>query len=528
MHRALLLLGSLALASGCEALAAQNAGITVEYLNETEALRVVFPGASWTVAETAVPDPTERLAIADLLGASLAEPGFRVRAGLRPDGSLDGFAVLHAEIGKFKPFDFIVGIEPSGAVRRVAILTYREARGGEVAGKRFLVQYPGKTVADPISIHRDMINISGATMSVNSLNQGVKKALAVVEVCYRRRPERLARLLASRRQTLDAAAASRPPSASDVVEVREARQVMGALCEIHAFGADRERLRQALGSAFAAIEEADLALSDWRPDSELSRVSREAADGPVTVSPLTASFLELAARLSRETRGAFDITVGPLVSAWGLRGGIAREPTPAELEAVRGRLGADRVRLERLAGGGGRVRLGARGMRLDPGALGKGFAVDLAVRRLRQAGVERALVDFAGNMYALGAPPGADAWTVAVRDASRPERIAGCVQLRDQGISSSGGYEKGIELDRKRVGHILSPATLRPVDGVPGATVIARTAAEADGYSTAACVLGEAAIEVLEAAAGVDGLVFVNAAGAPARRLTTRGWRCES
>ncbi|HVR74928.1 MAG TPA: FAD:protein FMN transferase [Planctomycetota bacterium] len=502
--------------------------LTTVYMSEEEALRTIFPSAARVVREEVVLTVDERRAIEDVIEDRLGERAFTVHAGVKEDGSLDGFAVVQAEIGKFKLFHFIVGVEPDVRVRRVAVLVYRESRGGEVASRRFLEQYHGKRAADPIRIQRDIINISGATMSVNSMNHGVKKVLALLDVVYRRRPERTRRLLAAPPPARDASSAAAPhPHAAggSPIEARGARHVMGSLCEIRVWGADSARLAASISRAFLAVEEADRALSDYRPESELSRVSRDGARQAVEVSGLTEDFLALAEQLWRASGGAFDITLGPAVEAWGFRGGAPRSPSMGELEAVRRRVGQDKVHLERGERRGARVRLDAEGMRLDPGGLGKGFAADLAARSLEEDGVPAALVDFAGNMYALGAPPGQAGWVVAVRDPSRPASLLGTVTLHDAGISSSGSHEKSIVIDGVRRGHILSPATLRPTAGAAAACVVAPTAALADGWSTAACVLGEKAIPLLEGEEGIEGTVAIECDGGERRLIATRGWR---
>ena len=299
---------------------------TTVYLSREEALRTVFPEASRVLEEEIVLSADERRAVEELLQARMGERAFTVYAGVSADGGLDGYAVIQAEIGKFKPFEFIVGVEPDGHVRRVAVLVYREARGAEVAHRRFLEQYRRKTVQSPIQIQRDIIHITGATMSVNAMNLGVKKVLSVIEVAYRKQPERIEKLLRSGRQVFpQAKAAWKEGSGSFTrgtgLEVREARYIMGSLCEIRACGGDAKKLRSAIFKAFCAMEAADRALSDYRPDSELSRICREGATAPVPISELTAEFLELAEKLERDSGGAFDLTIAPAVWAWGFRKG---------------------------------------------------------------------------------------------------------------------------------------------------------------------------------------------------------------
>ncbi len=479
---------------------------TTSYLTKHEALKTVFPSATRVVREDLTLSPRERDDVEKLLGSRLRKDAFTVYLGVTESGELDGYAVVQEEIGKFKLITFIVGVEPSGKVRRVAVMVYREARGGEVAQRRFLVQYQGKTVDAAFSINRDIINITGATMSVSSMNAGVKKVLAVIETIYGRDPARIRRGLerAEEEHEFSTEQASHPRE--HPIRRRHAHLVMGSLCEIEAWGSDPRRIDGACREAFLEIERVDRALSDYRVDSELSRLSGRAPGEWVPISDLTAEFLEQARELSRASAGAFDLTVGPLVDAWGFRA-EPRAPSRAELRAVRTLVDHRKVELRRERSGRPFARLTESGMRLDPGGLGKGFAVDRAARVLRACGVERALVNFSGCMYALGSPPGRSGWPVAVRDPARPDEVLGHVLLRDEAIASSGSYEKARDVDGESLSHILSPHTLRPVETVRGAAVRAASATLADGWSTAATVLGRDAVELMERAGGPQGVV---------------------
>ncbi len=104
------------------------------------------------------------------------------------DGKFLGYAVITEELGKYRPITFIVGVRPDFSVEKVAVMVYRESHGGQVRLPRFLYQYRGKTLRDPIQTYRDIVNISGATISVNSLNRGVKKVLYFVTTYYRKHP----------------------------------------------------------------------------------------------------------------------------------------------------------------------------------------------------------------------------------------------------------------------------------------------------------------------------------------------------
>ena len=176
-------------------------------------------------------------------------------------------------------------------------------------------------------------------------------------------------------------------------------------------------LSRASREAFRAIERVDRALSDYREDSELSRLSQESGGRGYGSLDLCAEFLQGAHELSVSSSGAFDVSVGPLVDAWCLRSESPEVPSEEKLQALRELVGYRRVQLRVGLDGLWYARLERRGMRLDPGGLGKGFAVDRAVRVLQWLGVKRALVNFSGCMFALGTPPGEPSWA---RRRSRP------------------------------------------------------------------------------------------------------------
>lgn len=174
---------SLALSAAASA-GADAIGSVQVYMQPEEGRTHLFPSA---VHFESVVHHLSTQAKGDLvkaLGRSFAEDSLRVDTAYGEDGALLGYAVVSEEIGKFRPITFIVGIEPHFAVRGAAILIYRESRGGQVRQPRFLRQYVGKDSRDPIRINRDIVNISGATLSVRALNFGVRKVLALTEHFY--------------------------------------------------------------------------------------------------------------------------------------------------------------------------------------------------------------------------------------------------------------------------------------------------------------------------------------------------------
>ena len=153
------------------------------YLTEEEALKILFPKAQKIYAEELRLTPDQKLQIQDRIGWKFPEESFRAFKA-ETDGTAEGYAVIQETIGKHRPITYIVGITPQGKVFDVEIMVYRESKGSEVRRKRFNAQYEGKTAQDSISINKDIINITGATMSVRSVSAGVKRALILVEEFY--------------------------------------------------------------------------------------------------------------------------------------------------------------------------------------------------------------------------------------------------------------------------------------------------------------------------------------------------------
>jgi FAD:protein FMN transferase len=285
----------------------------------------------------------------------------------------------------------------------------------------------------------------------------------------------------------------------------EARPAMGTTFTVFVYAANREKASEYFEIAFDEIERVEEALSDYRPTSELSRINRLAANEIVTTDPEVFKFLQTSMDFSRRSGGAFDITVGPLMRAWGFFRGKGHYPTPEELSNARRSTGWEHVHLnsEKRT-----VRFDIQGMSLDPGGIGKGYAVERVVHLLREAGVKAALVDAGSStIYAIGAPPGKIGWTIQVpRPADRVRSIS-TVVLRDTSLSTSGNYEKFFALNGKIYCHIMDPRTGEPVQGTLQTTVITPNATDSDALSLIMFVMGpEKSEELLNEIPGTSGI----------------------
>jgi thiamine biosynthesis lipoprotein len=277
---------------------------------------------------------------------------------------------------------------------------------------------------------------------------------------------------------------------------------MATRFELVLHGEEASALRAAGEEALDEIDRLEAQLSLFRSSSEIAHLNARAAYGPVRVTPGLFALLELARKLNDETKGAFDITVAPLVRCWGFMGGTRSVPKPEELEAARAKVGMHLVELERADF---TVSFASEGVMLDLGALGKGYAIERAADLLREAGVTSALLHGGtSTVYAVGTQPEGALWQVAVeyprtamnaRPApTRPEPAStsplATVPLRDEAMSVSAVWGKSFEAEGKVFGHVLDPRTGWPVNAAVLAAVVLPSATETDALSTALLTLG--------------------------------------
>jgi len=278
--------------------------------------------------------------------------------------------------------------------------------------------------------------------------------------------------------------ATRPSAAS----IEAGRPLLGTWVRVVARHRDRDRAARAVERAFAAMREVDRQMSVHRSDSELSRVNRAAGLAPVAVSPALLEVVEQACACARRSGGIYDPTVLPLMALYGFYGPARSEPpTAREVDRALAAVGHEDVRADR---GSGTLALGRRGMGLDLGSIGKGWAVDRAVAALRADGVASGLVDAGGNVYGLGEPEdGAGGWSVALFHprTGRTERV---FTLRDASVATSATTERFRTIAGHCFGHILDARRGTPADGHVSVSVLARTGVESDQMSTAAFLLG--------------------------------------
>lgn len=278
------------------------------------------------------------------------------------------------------------------------------------------------------------------------------------------------------------------------------REAMACRFEIVFNAGEYQHDTEAAIAALDLIDEVESRISIYRDLSELSRLNATAATGWQPVSPDTFALLEKALELHGRTGGSFDIAAGRLVRTWGFLQRQGRTPTDVDLAAALAASGSQWLELDSISR---QMRLSRPGVELNPGAIGKGWALDRAVERLTADGIASCLLHGGSSSVRAvgrqGPGPSDDqrGWAVGIRHPLRPGVRLATVALSNQALGTSGsGTQFFIDRGRK-LGHILDPRTGRPAEGVLSATVLAPTAAEADALATAAYVLGPAGLPLI-------------------------------
>jgi thiamine biosynthesis lipoprotein len=277
-----------------------------------------------------------------------------------------------------------------------------------------------------------------------------------------------------------------------------AQIIMAVEARITLYAEDETTARAAAGDAFDRMNALDAVMSDYRADSEVMRLCRAPAGEAVAVSPDLLRVLQASIDMSRQTHGAFDVTIGPVVRLWRDARRAGRLPDADALREARARTG---WRLVDLDPAGSAVTLRAAGMSLDLGGIGKGFAVDEAIAVLRAAGAGRCLVNLGGDLAAWDPPPGEQGWIVEIETGAgagagkTPSRIT----LHRAAVATSGDLEQFIEIDDVRYSHIVNPATGLGLTNRRAVTVVAHDAITADALASALSVMDEGAERLLRA-----------------------------
>ena len=268
---------------------------------------------------------------------------------------------------------------------------------------------------------------------------------------------------------------------------------MGMKYHLVVYAPDERTVARALEQVEARVRQLDRVMSDYHTESELSQLCEHSGPGkPVRLSPELYEVLDHSLELSRETGGAFDVTVGPVIQLWRTARRTKTLPPPKLLKEARDRIGWEAVHLDPLARS---AELNRDGMQLDLGGIAAGYACDEAMRILQSHGLPRVLIDASGDVLVGDPPPDREGWTVTVAGLSGGATEPGSrtILLRNAAITTSGDARQFVEIEGQRYSHIVDPQTGLGLTRRSSTTVIAPTGWQADSYATAVNVLGSKA-----------------------------------
>jgi thiamine biosynthesis lipoprotein len=299
------------------------------------------------------------------------------------------------------------------------------------------------------------------------------------------------------------------PQVAEGHVVQSQRLSMGTTLAISVWAAPGREAAAASAIQHALDEVARLEalISSWRADSQTSAINQAAGGRAVTIGPELHELLVQSVDWSRRTRGAFDVTGGPLFELWSEARAAKQLPEKSSIDARRLLVGYQHIEL-----GENTARLARPGMRLGFGAIGKGFAADRVSAYLHDSGFADHIVDAGGDLVIAGRR-GDKPWTIGVRHPQRSSMIA-LLELSDCAVATSGDYEQYLEVDGRRYSHIIDPRNGWPVERFASVTVIAPRGVAADALATALSVLpADEGIELVRRISATEAML-IDAKGA--------------
>lgn len=307
-------------------------------------------------------------------------------------------------------------------------------------------------------------------------------------------------------------AATQAPADDELHRYRFKRTLMGAAVNLTLYAPQERSANLAAEAAYDRIAQLDRILSDYKPDSELSKLNDTAGTGrAVPVGNDLWAVLERSQRLAEQTGGAFDVTVGPYVRLWRRARRNKQFPAADRLAEARAAAGYKKLKLDPARR---TAELLVAGMRLDLGGIAAGYAADEARRVLARHGIARALIDISGDMLASEPPPGEDAWKIGIAPLEAAGPPSRYIRLRNQAVTTSGDAFQHVVFEGKRYSHIVDPATGLGLSDQSSVTVIAADCITADSLATAVSVLGpEKGLRLIESTDQAAALIVRNRGG---------------
>jgi len=293
------------------------------------------------------------------------------------------------------------------------------------------------------------------------------------------------------------------------------QMIMGTFVHVAAVAENSGTAKKCVQAALEEICKVDELMSDYKSDSEISRVNSRADEKAVQVSEATYEVLQRSVEFSKMTDGAFDITVGPLVALFREAKESKVAPSEQQIALARSKVGFEKLKLD---SENKTVQFSDKGMLLDLGGIAKGYAIDKAIEAAQRCGAIGAMVDIGGDVRCFGLPPeGKDHWLIGLQDPnSAIEGIEGgglllVLKITNAAVATSGDYQQFVLIEGKRYSHIMDRRTGTSAEGLSSVTIIADNATDADALATSVSVMGaEKGLALIEKLPGTEAILITS------------------
>lgn len=245
-----------------------------------------------------------------------------------------------------------------------------------------------------------------------------------------------------------------------------------------------------IAEAIAEITRIENLISDWKSDSQVSKVNQNAGVKPVKVDREVFELTQRAISISVMTQGAFDISFAAMEKIWKFDGSMTAMPTPDAVQKSVAKVGYKNIELDSLQA---TIYLKLAGMKIGFGSIGKGYAADKAKELMQAKGVKAGIINASGDMATWGFQPDGSSWNIGITDPFKTNDLVAIIPLNNEAVTTSGSYEKFAEIDGKRYAHIINPVTGYPATGLVSVTVVGPNAEMCNAFSTSLMVLGKKA-----------------------------------
>lgn len=292
------------------------------------------------------------------------------------------------------------------------------------------------------------------------------------------------------------------------------RLVMGTFARAVVIAEDSNTAKKCIETALAEIHKVDDLMSDYKSDSEISRVNKDGFKTAIHLSQSTYEVLQRSIEFSKLTDGAFDVTVGPLVDLFRTAKDKQVLPSEDEISKAKSKVGFEKLKLDEQ---NRTIKFSVDGMRLDLGGIAKGYAVDKAVEAMQTCGAIGGMVDLGGDIRCFGTPlKGKKYWIIGLQNPNSDKDIAGRyvmlkLQLTNGAVATSGDYQQFVLIEGKRYSHIINRKTGTSTEGLSSVTIIADNATDADALATAVSVMGaEKGLALIEKLSGTEAILITS------------------